>query len=250
MKIKKMHCVIALLSIILPKVIMAKNTDEYEVLSKTEKYYKTTMFENELSFMNKNQLQNYTVEITEDEYINGVVQNTSKSSTSSTIETTYKKLTTTISSNGTTYRYKAVLNWKNMPKVRSYDIIAIGHYASVTQNGNVVFSQEYCTNTTNCTTSTNFTQQKFTNGASATFKLPTGNYISLKQTLYFDVKKNVDATIIKQLAAGDYAHATKTITSNNALNATVATTGINLNSSISGYYDEISPATSTWTGNW
>lgn len=250
MKIKKMHCVIALLSIILPKVIMAKNTDEYEVLSKTEKYYKTTMFENELSFMNKNQLQNYTVEITEDEYVNGVVQNASKSSTSSTIETTYKKLTTTISSNGTTYRYKAVLNWKNMPKVRSYDIIAIGHYASVTQNGNVVFSQEYCTSTTNCTTSTNFTQQKFANGVSATFKLPTGNYISLKQTLYFDVKKNVDATIIKQLAAGDYAHATKTITSNNALKATVATTGINLNSSISGYYDEISPATSTWTGNW
>ena len=64
------------------------------------------------------------------------------------------------------------------------------------------------------------------------------------------MKKNVDATIIKQLAAGDYAHATKTITSNNALNATVATTGINLNSSISGYYDEISPATATWNGNW
>ena len=166
------------------------------------------------------------------------------------IETTYKKLTTSISSNGAYYRYKAILMWKNIPKVRSYDSLAIGHYASVTQKGNLYFTQEHCTSTTNCTSSSTFTPQKFSKGASATFKIPTGNIISLKQTLYFDVKKNVDATIIRQIACGDYSHATKTISATNSLNLTVNDSGINLNSSISNYYDEISPACATWDGSW
>ena len=80
--------------------------------------------------------------------------------------------------------------------------------------------------------------------------MPSGNYISLGQKLYFDVEKDVDATILKQIAVGDYAHAVKSISLSNALNYSVNIDGLSLKSSIKDYYDEINYAQTSWSGSW
>ena len=250
-KIKKILVFLIQLFIMLPATIFALDIDDYNVISSSEKYYKTVIFQS--SSYNTNihsNYQSYTIEINKKEYDKVDTSIISNWSSNGVVETTYKKMTTTISTNGTYFRYKTILNWKNIPKVKSYDTIAIGHYASVTQKGNLYFTQEYCLSATNCKTSNTFTQQKFSKGASATFKLPNDSLISLKQTLYFDVKKNVDATIIKQIACGDYSHATKSISPTDALNFSVNDSGIILNTSISNYYDEINSACATWNGSW
>ena len=56
------------------------------------------------------------------------------------------------------------------------------------------------------------------------------------------VKKNTSYNIISQVAAGDYAHATKSQTKENAKNHTINENGLTLKSSIIGNYDDISPA--------
>ncbi len=241
--------------VIFPSVVFAQDLSE-NILEKenvSTKYYKsTTVIKNNNYNINVNNenviISQKTEEISEDEY-NSADESYPFTAGSVTIETTYKKMTTSITSSGSTYRYKNELVWKNNPKIRSYDTIAIGHYASVKPK-TIKFSQQYCTSTTDCTTSTTFTSKKFSTGTAATFKLPVGSYVSLKQTLYFDVEKNVDAKILKQIAVGDYAHATKTISSANSLKYSVSVNGIELESSITDYYDSINVAQASWTGSW
>lgn len=244
--------------ILMPISIFAKEVDEdgFEVVSKEEKYYKTVTPNNDSAYALKNigSLSNnnnldYTVEITKEEYDN-YDENQAQPYTSCTIETGMKKLTTYILTNGSYYRYKAVLNWKTFPKVRSYDTIAIGHYASVEKIGSVHFSQTYCDLNNNCRTIQAYYPQTFITGSAATFKVPSGDLSSLSQTIYFDVQKSVDATVISQKASGDYAHAIKTVTVAQAKNFSVSTLGINFKDSSFNLYDEISPATALWKGNW
>ncbi len=243
---------------LMPISIFAKETDEdgFEVVSKEEKYYKTVTPNNNTAYALKNigSLSNnndlgYTVEITKEEYDN-YDESRNQPYTSSSIETSLKKLTTYILTNGSYYRYKAVLNWKSFPKVRSYDTIAIGHYASVEKRGSIFFSQTYCDLNNDCRTIQAYYPQSFPAGSAATFKVPSGDLSSLSQTIYFDVQKSVDATVISQKAAGDYAHAVKTVTVAQAKNFSVSTLGINFKSSSVNLYDEISPATALWKGNW
>lgn len=247
--------VIMFFSVFVPFNVLAVDLSEenFEVVSQVEKYYKTTtnINENEFSTMSLNNVEfnSITEEITEDEY-NSFTESENLINVSGTIETTYKKLTTSILSNGSYYRYKAVLTWKNMPKVRSYDTIAIGYYASVKPRTSLYFSQSYCFTDGSCSTTTAYYPHTFTAGSSATFKLPSGSLSSLSQTFYFDVKKAVDATVIQQNASGDYSHATKSISATNAQKYTVSNTGIHLDSSISGYYDDINVARAIWTGTW
>ncbi len=166
------------------------------------------------------------------------------------VETSYKKLTTTISNNGSYYRYKAVLNWKNFPKVRSYDTIAIGHYASVKLRGILHFEQTYCITDGTCRTIQAYYPTTQDAGSAATFKVPTGDMTSLSQTLYFDVQKSVDATIVSQKATGDYAHAVENVTIGKARNFTISNSGIIFASSSKDSFDEIPPAQATWSGSW
>ena len=83
------------------------------------------------------------------------------------------------------------------------------------------------------------------------FYLPSGSLSSLKQTLEVEVEKtNSSSTIVEQVAVGDYSHATSSISYSNAKKFYVDVGGINLDSSIEGYYDSISAARATWTGTW
>ena len=252
---KFLFYLILLISIFIPLNTFAIDIDEndFEVVAQEEKYYKTvTVINNNMSSIMS--IYNYdsnsiTEEITKEEYDSFIESNISTNG-SITLETNYKKLTTSILSNGSYYRYKAVLNWKNMPKVRSYDTIAIGYYASVKPRGLLNFSQSYCMTDGSCEISTSYYPHTFTAGSSATFGLPDESLTSLSQTFYFDVQKAVDSTIIEQNASGDYAHAVKSISYTNAQKYTVSNTGIHFDSSVENYFDEINYVRVTWKGSW
>ena len=248
---KNVLILLLLLLMILPIGVSA----ESEVLSSVTKYYKTiNVINNENSMYSiYKQMKPYTIEISKEEYENN--QESSKiipfSVTNGYTETNYKKMTTSISKNGTTYRYKVVLEWKTMPSTRSYDIIGIGFPSSVKPESSVSFLQNYCYTNGNCNTETVYTPYTGTYGVGASFSLPVGSLSSLKETLYVDMEKtNSSSTIIKQYAYGDYSHATKTISYPNAKKYTVESGGIILNSTITNYYDSINTANATWTGNW
>lgn len=236
--------IILFIVVLLPLSVKAEKIDK-DIVAYEVKYYKTIVQDN-MSLMSLNQTKTLTVEISEDEYNSA----NKEFSPLTMIETEYKKMETTISTSGSQYTYKVKLTWKNMPKVRSYDIIGIGFLPSVTIDGNVSFSQTYCISSTNCSSSTKSTIKTSSTGATAVFNLPTGTYISMSQTLLFKVKKNTTSTIISQVAAGDYSHATSSITSTNASKHTIDSNGIALNANINSYYDAINTAKATWSGRW
>lgn len=230
-----------------------ENTDEqFEEVSEVEKYYKTTTFFNDakMSTLSINNINSsITEEISKEEY-DAYNESNAATNVSASVETTYKKLTSSILSNGSYYRYKAVLTWKNIPKVRSFDTIAIGHYESVKLRGGLQFSQTYCITGGDCNTVSTYYPNTFTTGAAATFRVPTGDLSSLSQTLYFDVQKATTSTVIKQYASGDYAHAIKSINYIDAQKYKVTNSGIIFDSSVENYFDEIQVARAIWTGSW
>ena len=166
------------------------------------------------------------------------------------IETTAKKMTTTIVSVNNKYRYKITLEWKNIPSTRSYDIIGIGTDTNVKINSGIYFQQNFCYSSNNCDSSIVNTVKSTSTGATSTFKLPSSDIVSLSSYLYFDVSKNTTSTITQLNAYGDYSHATKNISKSNANNHSINRGGILLDSSISSYYDSITTAKSVWTGSW
>ncbi len=221
-------------------LIVYANDEDYIVVSQSEKFFKIIIIRS----INSNRYIAIDTEISEDEFNNPV-----ETIGNATIETAYKRMTTSILSNGSGFRYQNELLWNTLPKIRSYDTISIGRYSSV-KTKNINFSQTYCTSVNDCYTDNDYSLKKFANGVGVTFLLPSGNYISLGQKLYFDVEKDVDATILKQIAVGDYAHAVKSISLSNALNYSVNIDGLSLKSSIKDYYDEINYAQTSWSGSW
>jgi len=229
---------------LLPSVALAEEND-FKVVSETTKYYKT---ETILNGLNKN--NSITYEISKEEYDS--VDDENMRSNPTTVETTYKSMTSTILANGSYYRYKNVLNWKKMPSTRSYDIIGIGFLQSVKVHSNTTyFNQYYCYSSGGCYTTTTNYPQIFVSGAGTSFALPTGSLSTLRETFYFDVEKNTTNTITLQYAFADYSHATTTVSlADSKKYSVVQSGGIFLNTSISGYYDSITTADSSWTGTW
>ena len=248
-------CLIAIITF--PIFVSALEED----LSVVTKYYKTTIILNEKNTIDINNFSNtennivksYTKEISYDEYENANDINiiTPFDYSNGKIETNYKKMTSSITKNGSNYRYKVVLEWQTMPSIRSYDIIGIGFKSSVKPKSSLVFSQYYCLSNGNCNTSTSHTSYLGTNGIGASFALPIGKLTALKQTIYADmIKSNNSSTIISQSANGDYSHAIKNISYDNSKKYTVSNLGIELKSAVTNYYDEINTANAKWTGTW
>ena len=247
---KKCLIMLSILAIILmPNVVLAE--EEFVEVSRETKYFKTVYYydDNNASTYSTNSskdVKSYTVEVTEEEYYNS--NNTSAPQSTASGETAYKRMTTSLLSNGSKYRYRINLDWKQIPSTRSYDIIGIGHASTVKLSGNLNFSQEYCNNDS-CFCGTTFTGKTTSTGSTATFKVPSGTLTALIETLYFDVEKNA-STVTSQSAYGDYSHATKSISKDNALNHTIDKTGITLKGTAIDYYDEISTVVATWSGSW
>ena len=238
---------------IVPNVVKAETVENnnLELVAETIKYYKTTSYNSNYSLYSANQLNHpvtTSVEITKEEYENSDQE--AYNTLSAYVETNYKKMTTSIYKNGSFYRYKLDVDWKTMPSSRSYDIIGIGMNKSVTIASSIFFNQYYCFSNGECKNNSAFYSKKTSTGGGASFKLPSGGLTVLKSTLYFDVKKNVSATILQQNAYGDYSHATSSINSSNSQNYNIGSIGISLANSITKHYDNISVAEAIWDGNW
>lgn len=227
--------------------------NSFDIVAMEEKYYKTvTRIENSDYSMlsSKDSNYSYSIEISKEEY-DSYKPTMIELNATTTVETTYKKLTTYLLNGGSYFRYKAVLEWKSFPKVRSYDTIAIGHYASVRPLLEVQFEQTYCLTDGTCRTIQGYYPQTFASGSSATFKVPTGDLTKLTQTIYFDVEKvNNNTTVVAQVAAGDYSHAIKTVSVDTAKSFVVSTSGITYNANVRSSFDEIQAAKATWSGSW
>ncbi len=223
-----------------------------EILGETVKYYKTTIIRNtsEITATISPEVTSFTTEITEEEYNNVDMHELYELNESTFVETDYKILRTTFSKDGSHYRYRVDLTWKNIPKVRSHDIIAIGHYSSVKPYGGIEFNQSFCRGNGECYDGAGYTPITGVNGTAAVFKVIDGTLTYLTQYLAFDVQKSSSTTVKNQIAAGDYAHAVKTISETNAKKLNVNTGGIIHDSSVDSYYDTIGTAIVEWTGSW
>ena len=251
---------IILCLILLVPIFVSAEEDEGRIVAEEEKYYKTVTVLNNSSVLqraNLGEMSSITTEITKFEYDSAPVENyngnarSTGESTDITIQTTYKKMKSTIREYYGAYRYKNVLTWKNIPSTRSYDIIALGYYASVKPIDSVFFEQDYCTSSDSCYTSSSYYEYNGANGSAAVFYLPSGTLTSLEQSLRIDMEKtNSSSTIVSQVAAADYSHATSSISYSNAKKFTVDTGGIRLNDSIESYYDSIGVARASWEGEW
>lgn len=243
--------------LLLTPFFVKAETEERVKVAEDIKYFKTVTILSNSEVMrtgNLGEVSSLTTEITEEEY-NSVDTSTDNTISprgliSEAVETTYKRLATTMYSGTRLFTYETTLNWKLIPSTRSYDIIGIGHYATVRIDGNVRFWQNYCRSANQCYTSSTYYGPSYVNGAAAIFKVPTGTLTSLEQIIEIDVEKAVSSTIYEQIAVGDYAHATSSISETNAQRLYVDCGGIRLDSSIEDYYDVIAETTATWTGSW
>lgn len=188
--------------------------------------------------------ESYSVEISEEEYNNqGLV------APAGTVTTEYKRMVSTMSQSGSTFRYKVTLGWLNMPSVRSYDIIGIGFEDDIYISSSVYFNYSYCNASGDCTTATDYyTKKKTSTGGSAVFKFPSSAR-SLTAVLYYDVSKDTTNTITELTMCGDYSHATTNVSYSSYSNHSITLDGIQLGSAIS-YYDAIPCAESIWGGSW
>ncbi len=222
-----------------------KNIESSLEVTATKYYVETIRYDSTGRVVHSN-----TSEVTEEEYNDDMILNMRSTATT---ETTYKRMVTTIAQAGTKYRYKVTLTWKQLPKVRSYDIIGIGVEPSlVLITSDAVFNQTYCiSNSCTNTNTINSSSYGFA-GVGVSFKLAANSGITgLRSYFYFDVsKKNSSQTLSVQYADGDYSHATSTISGSLAQGFYVNQIGVVLDSSISGYYDAITSAEAEWFGTW
>lgn len=239
-------CLYVLICLLLiPSIVFAEDN---ELVSRNVKYYKTT-YENDSNVALLSSDKNFTIEISEDEY-NSIDASVDLMS-SNTYQTDYKKMTASIYSSGSNYKYQVNLEWKNIPKVRSNDIIGIG-YSSEFVNivDGISFFQNFCTSD-GCKTSIKHELINSSAGKSAVFSLPTSTLTYLSQELSFKVAKKNSGVINTQKISADYSHATKSISMTNAKKHKVNyDNGIVLSKGISSYYDSIPVTKTIWTGSW
>ncbi len=190
----------------------------------------------------------YVEEISELEYLQHSLGHLSEPL--STIYTAYIEETSTISQNGSKYRYKDTVYWLSTPDPRSYDVIAIGFTNSVFVNSNTYFNFKYGNSSGQQTTSTVYygrTESQY--GVSYVYKIP-DILTSLTVKLYFDVSKNTNDTLTYLEFCGDYAHSLQTVTSSQASNHYVNSGGIIFDGSVYNYFNAIPCADAYASVNW
>lgn len=239
--------VIFMLGIIVPKCV---NADE--VLAEEVKYYKT-VYKNNLfgtySVRGEEDVEN--IEITKEEYDAFNPATTAQPASSSGVETTYKRMITSINKVNGQFVYQNSLSWKNFPATRSYDIISINHPTNVKISTALQFTTEYCTATGTCYNNRTHNPIFSNTGVATIFPLPTGSLSMLNHTMKFTVEKNTTSTISVQYVQGDYAHATKSVNLTDTFSAYSAYgSGIILPSSLTNSYDTFNVANVAWTENW
>lgn len=257
MKIQKSILTFIILFITCITTVKAEviSSDEMEsiVVARTDKYYKTvTILDNSqiMTAADMGEISSITTEISKEEFDNAPTTKEEVSPRSITIDTNYKRLTSTITKESAAYFiYKAELYWKTIPKTRSNDVMAIGYYGSVRAVSDTpVFTQRICWSDGECMNDYFYYSHRGSNGVGVAFGLPSGDVTYLKQTLEFSVEKNTTSTIVEQLCVADYAHAQRAISFENSQDFWIDTLGIN--HTYDSYYDTTPEATAVWTGKW
>ena len=214
--------------------IFDENKDlDATLLAQTQKYYKVVY----PTYGNS-----YAVEVTEDEYYNH------ENNTLGLTQTSYETVKSSISANGSMYRYKVTQSWDSIPSTKSYDVIAIGFNGRVHIDNGTTFYNLYTNSSGNTTTSyTYYNKLNTSTGGTTTYKLPS-SFVGGSAIYYFNVAKDSGAGTITALnMCGDYAHAFSSVTGNQAASHSISISGISFASGISGYFDEI-PCATTYMG--
>lgn len=214
----------------------------------TTKYYKTT------TTTLYGTTTTETTEVTEQEYLNSDENSQVSIAASGTVETTYKRMTASITdtSNSSRKLYKVYMYWKQMPSTRSYDIIGLGYQSSLVELYlQPTFKNLYTYGGTTYVDDTNIPKAN-TSGRGAVFPLPSNTISTLCQELSFEViKVDSSETISSLTACGDYAHATSSVSSTTANNNySIDTLGLYLNSTINSKYDAIDVAQVYYNSAW
>ena len=238
-----------------------------EIVSQEIKYYKVVtyydynIYETGSILNSMNNARSESFEITEAEYLNAptsIAENYSVEEGPNRnpiyVETTYKRMVSSIGKNGSYYRYVNSLNWKIMPAVRSNDIIAIGFLSDVVPANNPIFSITYSYSGGGSGNSALTIFNTFNKGVSCTFQMPAyTNINAINMHLSVDVTKaNPSSTLTYQAAYADYSHATTatSIVVAAACHYVNQSVGIVLDSLIVNNYDTITEAGATWHGTW
>lgn len=218
-----------------------------EIVSQETKYYKTTT---PAARFYTNNITPITEEITKEEYDS--IGNQVTRDVSGTLETTARKITTTISEVSGKYRYNISTNWTAMPPMRSYDIIGIGFNNNVKLSGKTTFAQVFCVTSqvATCSSTTAHSLKNTSTGIGASFVLKSGQYKIITIGLYFDVAKNTSSTITSQIAAGHYIHATSTVPYDPINSISLGNYGIIIDGSMKPYYEFIESVPANWAGSW
>ncbi len=212
-----------------------KNLDA-ELISQSSRYYKivTPMYG-----------QSYAVEVSQTEALNQP-----QNQMLGTVITQYINEISSISVNGSKYRYKNTVNWTSMPPNNNFDVIAIGFINSVYINSNVYFKYSTMDSSGNWHNSTLYYDKKSTStGGSATYKIPNELY-GLSAMIYFDVSKNTTDTLTSLTICGDYAYSLSAVTQYQAANHAINASGIQFDSSVYNYFSIIPCATETASVSW
>ena len=241
--------IVLLFGLVLPNIVNAE--DEFVKVAESTKYYKTIVRENMFNtYSIGTDYDSETIEISQEEY-DAFNPATAQPLDSHSIETTYKRMTTSIFKNSSVFRYENYLSWKNFPATRSYDVIGIGFQSSVKLKSAMVFTTNYCTAAGSCYSNSSHNPDVRSTGAATIFPLPSGALSRLNHTMYFDVAKNTSSTISVQTINGDYSHAQSSVSLNSVFGAYAALgTGIILPSSVSSKYDIMSRTTVDWYETW
>lgn len=233
---------------------MYDNNEAYKIVSSNEKYFKTVYFFSAMTYdtASMNNVLPLTTEISKEEYDLAEDESTvTPLGVSITGQTEYKKLTSKILESSSKYKYQAILEWKKMPVVRSYDIIAIGYNRSVKAT-NISYETYYCLKNGSCSRKYDYYVNKSDYGVGVSFMLPESNDVTvLKNTLTLNIDKNVNGTTItRQNAVADYSHAVKNISYNLSHSYSVNINGIVLNSDSRSYYDDMNYVEAILKCNW
>lgn len=193
-----------------------------------KKYYTEsfiyTMNEEEYENIMKNDLKNIVVTEAND-FINmsGIVPYSTSFSTS------YKTIRI-INNNG---YITLSLVWKTMPKIRSYDVIAV-RLNGVSVSGATNFKQTYVKNGYTYISYTG-TKKEFSNGFGYSFKLSENDYLESSLSFWVSGKGTI---------YGSYQHAHRTTTLNQSKKYSLSSSGygrvILFESSVKSYYDAMS----------
>lgn len=207
-----------------------------ELISQTNKYYK---------IVSPIYGQSYVVEVSQSEALNQ-----SQNQPFGQVITEYINEISSISANGSKYRYKDTVSWVSVPDDRNYDIIAIGFINSVYIDSMIYYKHSYLDSSATWHNSTLFYDKKNTaTGGSVVFKLPTDFY-GLSALIYFDVSKNTMDMLTGIAMCGDYAHSAANLTQYQAANHAINSGGIQLDPSVYSYYDDPPCAYAAATVNW